>query len=89
MLTEVICFVLMNLRQDQCVLESVVLVQAGLMGINLIMQDGQLTQALHKGIGFRGITCKGGKNTYLYIICTAFLFEDLSSSQNTTRSVLY
>lgn len=46
------------LRQDQAVLRSVVFIHAGLLGIQLIMKDGQLAQALHKRIGFWGKNCE-------------------------------
>ena len=47
-----------HLRQDQGVLRPVVVIQAGLLGVQLIVDDGQLTQALHKRIGFWGEHCR-------------------------------
>lgn len=47
-----------GLRQDQAVLRSVVLIQAGLLGVQLVVEDGQLAQAFHKGVGLWGEHCR-------------------------------
>lgn len=41
-----------HLRQHQGVLRSVVVVQGGLLGVHLIVDDGQLAQALDKCVRF-------------------------------------
>lgn len=46
-----------HLRQDEGVLRAVVLVHGGLLGVQLVMEDGQLAQALHKSISFGGKNC--------------------------------
>ena len=47
----------MHLRQDQGAFIFVEVIQAGLLGIHRIMEDGQLAQTLHKSIGFRSKNC--------------------------------
>lgn len=47
----------MYLRQNQGVLRSIVVIQTGLLGIHLIVDDGQLAQALHESIRFWGKHC--------------------------------
>lgn len=52
-----------HLRQDQGVLWSVVVVQRGLLGVQLVVDDGQLAQALHKCVWFWCEDCgPEGKN---------------------------
>lgn len=41
-----------HLRQDQGILRIIVVIQSGLLGVRLIMEDRQLAQDLHKSIGF-------------------------------------
>lgn len=52
----------MHLRQDQGVLRSIVVIHAGLLSVQFIVDDGQLAQALHKGISFWGKHCGGYTN---------------------------
>lgn len=46
-----------DLRQDQGVLRSIVVIEAGLLGVHLVVDDGQLAQTLHKSICFRCKHC--------------------------------
>lgn len=66
-----------DLRQDQGVFGSIVVIQRGLLGVHLIVDDGQLAQPLHKCVCFWRENCRQTKTTIVIYFKTELSYTEL------------